>query len=146
MSQNGNGSKSASGFLTLIMVGNLGRDPEMRYTPNGQPVTNFNLAVNQSVPIGNGEREIVTMWVRVSAWGKLAENCNRYLNKGSKVLVEADRFSIDPQTGSPKIYQRPDGTTGTSYEVTANRVLFLSAREVSDIPEGEDEEVINFNV
>ena len=144
MAENNNTAKSASGYLNLVMVGNLGRDPEMRYTPSGQPVTNFNMAVSQSVPTSNGDREIVTMWVRVSTWGKLAETCNRFLKKGSKVLIRANRFNVDQETGSPRIYNRSDGTTGTSFEVTANQVLFLSSRDDAG-SQDDEEEIINFS-
>jgi single-strand DNA-binding protein len=68
-------------YHTIIIVGNLGRDPEMRYTPSGQAVTSFNVAVSD----GFGERK-KTIWFRVSAWDKQAENVNNFLRKGSKVL------------------------------------------------------------
>jgi len=69
-------------FQTLIIAGNLGRDPEMRYTPSGQAVTNFSVAVNESFTSSSGERIQRTIWFRVSAWGKQAETCNQYLKKG----------------------------------------------------------------
>ncbi|MBE9474670.1 MAG: single-stranded DNA-binding protein, partial [Chloroflexi bacterium] len=68
-----------------------------------------------------------TTWFRISTWGKTAEVCNQYLKKGSKVLVEG-RLKPDPDTGSPRTFTRQDGTTGASFELTANQVRFLSTR------------------
>lgn len=114
-------------YHTIILVGNLGRDPEMRYTPSGQPVTNFSVAVNDNYVNNNGERIERTIWFRVSTWGKNAENCNQYLKKGRKVLVEG-RMVVDPATGGPRIWTKQDGTSAASYEVSANTVRFLTSR------------------
>ena len=114
-------------YHTVILVGNLGRDPEMRYTPAGQPVTNLNVAVGDDYTNNNGERIKRTIWVRVSVWGKQAESCNQYLKKGSKVLVEG-RLTADPATGGPHTFTKQDGTTGASFEVSAQTVRFLSSR------------------
>lgn len=118
-------------YHTLIIVGNLGRDPEMRYTPSGQAVTNFNVASNRQYTASDGTQVKETIWFRVSAWGKQAETCNQYLRKGSRVLVEG-RLNADPATGGPRIWTRQDGVAGASFEVTAATVRFLSSR-------GEDE-------
>lgn len=114
-------------FHTTIWVGNLGRDPEMRYTPSGQAVTNLSVAVNDDYTNSNGERVKRTIWVRVSTWGKQAEACNQYLKKGSKVLVEG-RLTADPATGGPRVWTGQDGQTRASYEVSAVTVRFLSSR------------------
>jgi len=71
-----------------MLIGNLGRDPEMRYTPNGRPVTAFSLAVNRVYQTPDGERHEETDWFNIVAWGDLAEMCNRYLHKGDRVYVE----------------------------------------------------------
>lgn len=118
-------------YHTIIIVGNLGRDPEMRYTPAGQAVTNFSVATSRQYTGSDGNQVKETIWFRVSAWGKQAETCNQYLKKGSKVLVEG-RLTPDPTTGGPRLWQRQDGTTNASFEVSANTVRFLSSR-------GEDE-------
>ncbi len=115
-------------FHTILIAGHLGREPEMRYTPAGQAVTNFNLAANRQYNDSNGQSVKETIWFRVSAWGKTAENCNQYLHKGSLVLVEG-RLLCDPETGGPRLYKRQDGTPGTAFEVSANTVRFLSSRE-----------------
>ncbi len=114
-------------YQNLIIVGNLGRDPEMRYTPSGQAVTNFNVATNRKYTTSDGNKVEETTWFRISTWGKTAEACNQYLKKGSKVLVEG-RLKPDPDTGSPRTFTRQDGTTGASFELTANQVRFLSTR------------------
>ena len=114
-------------YHTIILAGNLGRDPEMRYTPSGQAVTNFSVAVDDSYTSSNGERVERTIWFRISTWGKLAETCNNYLRKGRKVLVEG-RIVVDPSTGSPRTFTRNDGTVGSSLEVNASTVRFLSSR------------------
>ncbi len=121
-------------FQTIIIVGHLGREPEMRYSPSGQAVTNFNLAVNRQHNGSNGQADKVTTWFRVSAWGRNAETCNEYLHKGSLVLVEG-RLVCDPETGGPRLYSRKDGTPSASFEVMSNTVRFLSGPD--DHAEGE---------
>jgi single-strand DNA-binding protein len=120
-------------FHTIILVGNLGKDPEMKYTPSGQPVTNFSVASNRSYNDASGQLVKETIWFRVTAWAKLAETCNQHLVSGSKVLVEG-RLTPDPDTGSPRIWARQDGSFGTSYEVTASTVRFLSAKGENGAP------------
>jgi single-strand DNA-binding protein len=113
-------------FQTIILAGNLGKDPEMRYTPSGQAVTQFSVATNRQYTDSNGQTVKETIWFRVSAWGKQAETCNQYLKKGSKVLVEG-RLTADPATGGPRIWQGQKGP-GASFEVSASTVRFLSSR------------------
>ena len=114
-------------YHTIIIVGNLGRDPEMRYTPSGQAVTNFSVATSRQYTGSNGESVKETIWFRVSTWGKQAETCNQYLRKGSKVLVEG-RLVPDQSTGGPRLWTRQDGTSAASFEISANTVRFLSSR------------------
>jgi len=114
-------------YHTLIIVGNVGKDPEMRYTPSGQAVTSFSVATNRQYTASNGEQVKETIWFRVSAWGKQAEVCNQYLRKGSKVLIEG-RLTPDKSTGGPRIWTKQDGSAGASFEVTASTVRFLSSR------------------
>jgi single-strand DNA-binding protein len=123
-------------FHTIIVVGNLGKEPEMRYTPSGQAVTSFSVASNRQYQGTNGEMVKETIWFRISAWGKLAETCNAYLKKGSKVLIEG-RLQPDNNTGGPKVFSRQDGTFGSSYEVTAATVRFLSSKEDDGVAAGE---------
>ena len=120
-------------FHTIIVVGNVGRDPEMRYTPSGQAVTSFSVATSRQYTAANGQKVKETIWFRISAWGKQAEICNNYLHKGSRVLVEG-RLVADPSSGGPRIWNRSDGTPGASFEISASTVRFLSPRS-----EGEGE-------
>lgn len=114
-------------FHTIIIVGNLGKDPEMKYTPSGQPVTNFSVASNRSYNDPSGQPVKETIWFRVTTWGKLAETCNQHLQSGSKVLVEG-RLTPDPDTGGPRVWNRQDGSAGASYEVNGSTVRFLSSK------------------
>lgn len=141
---------SANGLITAVIIGNLGADPEMRYTPGGHAVTNFRMAVNQRVPLprAQGQEEttwdVKAQWFKVSVWGKQAEACNMYLKKGSKVAVDIERFNFDLDSGAPVLFTRQDGTAGANYEVTARTVRFLDALP-ADQGAPPQEEVIPFN-
>ena len=120
-------------FHTIIIVGNLGQDPEMRYTPSGVPVTSFSVASSRQYNNSQGQLTKETIWFRVTCWNHLAETTNSNLKKGSKVLVEG-RLTPDPATGRPRMWTRSDGTTSASYEVNASTVRFLSSK--SDVVGG----------
>jgi single-strand DNA-binding protein len=107
----------------------------MRYTPTGQAVTSFSVATNRQWTNNNGETVKETIWFRVSAWGKMAETCNQYLKKGSKVLVEG-RLTADSNTGGPRIWTGQDGQPRASYEVSAQTVRFLTSRSEASEPGG----------
>ncbi|MCK4449734.1 MAG: single-stranded DNA-binding protein [Anaerolineae bacterium] len=113
-------------YQKIIIVGHLGRDPEMRYTQDGTPVTNFSVATNRKWTNADGTQIDETVWFRVSAWRRLAETCNEYLQKGRLVLVEG-RLQPD-ERGNPRTFTRNDGTPGASFEVTAFTVKFLGGR------------------
>jgi len=98
---------------TLIFRGRLGSDPQLRTTQTGEPVANFNLAIDQ----GYGERK-TTVWVRVSVWGKQAEACHQHLSKGDLVCVHAERFQV-------AVWSAQDKTPQAQLEVTARRVEFI---------------------
>ncbi|HEY6019640.1 MAG TPA: single-stranded DNA-binding protein [Candidatus Paceibacterota bacterium] len=112
-------------YHTIIIVGNVGKDPEMRYTPSGQAVTSFSVATNRQYTRGDGEQVKETTWFRIQTWGKQAEICNQYLKKGSKVLVEGRLVSNTE--GSPRTWTKQDGSTGATFEVNAATVRFLSS-------------------
>ena len=118
-------------FHTIIIVGNLGGDPELRYMETGKAVCSFSVASSNTIKV-DGETKKETTWWRVSVFGNSAEACNNHLHKGSKVLVEG-RMKPDPETGCPHVYQKKDKTFGASYEVTANTVKFLTGKE-EEIP------------
>jgi single-strand DNA-binding protein len=125
-------------YQKLIVVGNLGGDPEMRYMPDGTAVTNFSVATSRTwTDSRSGNQNKETTWIRVSVWGRQAETTNQYLTKGSKVLVEG-RLRPDPTTGNPRMWTRQDGTVAASFEMTADSVRFLSGREDSGGGDYED--------
>jgi len=127
-------------YLKIILIGNLGRDPELRYTPGGQPVTNLSVATNRKwTDRESGESREETTWFKVAVWGKQAEACNEYLSKGRMVIVEADRIQPSP-------YLNKDGEAAASLEVTARTVRFIGGRDaqaggdaVQEPPEGVDD-------
>jgi len=125
-------------FHTIILIGNLGRDPEMRYTPSGQAVTSFPVASNRQYTGSDGQTIKETIWFRISTWGKSAESCNNNLQKGSRVLVEG-RLIPDQDTGGPRVYTRQDGTPASSFEISASTVRFLSPRGDSQAGASSDE-------
>ena len=101
----------------IIVIGNLGRDPEMRYTSSGQSVTSFSIATNRKYTVGGEQRE-ETDWFNVSAWGRLSELCNQYLTKGQQVYVEG-RLHL-------RSYEGRDGQTRWVNEISLTDVQFLS--------------------
>ncbi len=125
-------------YQNVIIVGNLGDDPEMRYTPSGSPVVNFSLATNRQYTNNAGERIKETTWFNVSVWGKQAEACGQYLCKGSKVLIEG-RMQQDKATGGPRIWTGNDGSPRASFEITAQVVRFLDSRTEKPKPHGQQE-------
>ena len=117
-----------AGLNKMLVIGNVGTDPDMRYTPNGNPVTSFRLATGRTYTTGDGERREDTEWFTVVSWNQLAEQCNQYLTKGRRVYVEG-RLKSNSWTS-------PDGQQRFSNEIIANRVLFLD-RTTTGGPEGE---------
>lgn len=124
-------------YQKVILIGNLGRDPEMRYMPDGTAVTSFSMATSRRwTDRASGQPVDETTWFRISVWGRQAETANQYLNKGSKVLVEGVLVP-DKATGSPKLFTRQDGTVGSSFEVRADLVRFLTPKGEGDYGGGE---------
>lgn len=129
------------GLNKMIVIGNVGTDPEMRYTPNGNPVTSFRLATGRTYTTSDGERRQETEWFTVVAWNQLAEQCNQYLTKGRRVYVEG-RLKSHTWTGM-------DGQLRFRNEIIASRVLFLdraaqgTTEEETDVPAEESTEVEN---
>lgn len=114
-------------YQSITVIGRLGRDPEMKYMPNGDPVTSFSIATDRQYNDRNGAKVKETTWFRVSVFGKQAEIANQYLSKGKLVLIEG-RLRPD-KNGGPATFTKQDGTVGASFEVVANTVRFLSPRE-----------------
>jgi single-strand DNA-binding protein len=107
-------------YQKTIVVGHLGRDPEMRYTPSGVPVTSFSVATTRKWSNANGEQQEKTTWFRVTCWRKLAELTAQYLKKGRLVLVEGD---IDASAFTDR-----EGAARASLELTATNIKFLGGR------------------
>jgi single-strand DNA-binding protein len=120
-------------YHKVIIIGYLGRDPEMRYTPSGVPVVDFSVATSRKWKNKDGTPADETVWFRCTGWRELAETVNQYLHKGSKVFIEG-RLNPDPASGNPRIYTRKDGTSGASYELTVENVKFLDARGAGEGP------------
>ena len=106
-----------AGLNKIMIIGNVGTDPEMRYTPNGSPVTSFRIATTRTYTPQDGERRQETEWFTVVAWNNLAEQVNQYLSKGRRAYVEGRLHSNS--------YQGNDGQMRFTNEIVANRVLFL---------------------
>jgi single-strand DNA-binding protein len=108
------------GLNKVMIIGRLGRDPEMRYTPSGRPVTTFSVATSRSWNTSDGERRSETEWFNVVAWGSLAEICNQYLLKGQQVYIEGRL-----QTRN---WEDNDGNKHSSVEIVANEMIMLGDR------------------
>jgi len=113
----------------VLVIGNVGNDPEMRYTPSGSPVTSFRVATNRRYTTSEGEQREETEWFSVSAWNRLAEQCNQYVTKGMKVYVEG-RLRSKPWIGN-------DGQPRAGNEIMANEVRFLDSRASAEGDGGE---------
>ena len=101
----------------MTIIGNLGSEPEMRFTPSGRPVTSFSIATNWRYTTAEGERKEDTEWFNVVAWGKLAEQCNQFLTKGRLVYIEG-RLRL-------RTWEGQDGKTSARNEIIAEKVKFL---------------------
>jgi single-strand DNA-binding protein len=117
-----------AGLNKVILIGNLGRDPELRYTKNGQPVATFTLATSESWNNKNGEREERTEWHRIVAWGKLAEICGEYLAKGKQIYCEGRLQTRD--------WEDKEGNKRKTTEVNANQILMLGRRSDGPMDSG----------
>ncbi|MGB2695136.1 MAG: single-stranded DNA-binding protein [Dehalococcoidia bacterium] len=116
-----------AGLNKVMIIGNLGADPEMRYTANGNAVATFSMAVNRSYSGPDGERKEETEWFNVVTWNKLAETCSQYLQKGRRAYVEGRL-----QTRS---WEGQDGQKRYRTEIIANTVLFLDRAQATPMPD-----------
>jgi single-strand DNA-binding protein len=120
------GSRSSSSLNKIMIIGNLGGDPEMRFTPSGNPVTTFSVATNRVYNTPDGERKEETEWFSVVTWNKLAENCNQYLTKGQRVYAEGRLHT--------RTWDGQDGQKHSRTEIIANSVIFLDKKGFSAAP------------
>src|SRR5512143_2533039 len=125
------------GLNKVMIIGNLGRDPEMRYTPSGRPVTTFSVATSRTWNTSEGEKHVETEWFNVVAWSSLAEICKQYLTKGQQVYIEGRL-----QT---RHWDDPEGNKHTSVEIVANEMIILGdRREAGETAESETVEEDEF--
>ncbi len=110
----------------VMLIGNVGTDPEMRFTANGNPVTSFRVATSRTYTTSDGERRPETEWFTIVAWKKQAESCNQFLHKGQRVYVEGSLRT--------RSWEGRDGQKRVTAEVIANRVLFLDRQAVATLP------------
>jgi single-strand DNA-binding protein len=122
------------GLNKVMIIGHLGRDPEMRYTPSGNPVTTFRVAASRSWKNSEGERRTETEWFNVVAWGSLAEICKQYLTKGQQVYVEGRL-----QT---RYWDDEEGNKRSTVEIVTREMLMLRSRP-KDKEEDEDTDLPN---
>ena len=111
----------------IMIIGNVGTDPEMRFTPNGSPVTSFRMATSRTYTSTEGERKQETEWFTVTAWNKLAESCNQFLTKGRRAYVEGRLRT--------RTWEGQDGQKRTRVEIMAERVLFLDRQGTAPLSE-----------
>ncbi len=121
-------------YNKMTIIGNLGADPEMRYTPSGAPVTSFNVAVNERRRQPDGQMQESTLWFRISCWNKLAEVASQYLKKGANVYIEG--------TLSTREFTGNDGQKRFSLEVNAREMKMLDARGAASQEDGDMEPVM----
>ena len=129
----------ARGLNKVMVIGHLGRDPEMRFTPSGRPVTTFSLATSRSWKTSDGERRSETEWFNIVAWGSLAEICNQYLKKGQQVYVEGRLQN--------RRWEDDEGNQRSTTEIVAREMIMLGGRRDqkeddsgNDFDEGDEEE------
>ena len=120
-------------FQEVTIAGYIGRDCELRFTPQGKPVGNFSLAAKS----GWGDYE-ATAWFKVTVWDKMAESLSPYLLKGKQVMVIGE-LQVDPDTGGPRMWVGNDGATKSSFEITARKIVLLGGPGQKETDEEESE-------
>lgn len=115
------------GLCKATIIGNLGGDPELRYTATGRPFTTFNVACNRTYSTADGERREETEWFRVTAWGRLGEVCSQFLSKGRRVYVEGRLSS--------RSWEGADGQKRFGLEINANEMQILDTRPRGELQE-----------
>jgi len=120
------------GLNKVMIIGNLGQDPEMRYTPSGKPLTKFRMAANRSWTTDDGQKQTETEWFNIIAWGKLAEICNQYLSKGQRVYVEGRLHTRN--------WTDDEGNYRSATEVVAKEMIMLDGRSQEEQGEAETQE------
>lgn len=130
-------------YQKVTLLGNVGRDSEMRYTPQGKAVTNFSVATTNAYMGADGQKVKETTWWTVAVFGKLAEVCAQYVKKGNTVYIEG-RMDSDKTTGGPKLFPKKDGTQGAKFELIGDVVRFVGGSHESKKEEETDDEAVAF--
>jgi len=112
----------------VMLIGNVGTDPEMRFTPNGSPVTTYRMAVSRNFTTSDGDRRQETEWFTVVTWNRLGETCNQFLTKGKRIYVEGSLRT--------RSWEGQDGQKRSQMEVVASRVIFLDRSGAAPLTEG----------
>jgi single-strand DNA-binding protein len=121
------------GLNKVMIIGRLGRDPEMRYTPSGRPVTTYSVATSRSWNSSDGERHTETEWFNIVAWGSLAEICKQYLSKGQQVYIEG---RLQTRT-----WEDNNGNKHNSTEIVANEMIILGDRRDNVLEDETDSDI-----
>jgi single-strand DNA-binding protein len=129
------GEETMPSLNKLTIIGNVGNEPEMRFTPNGKPVTSFSVATNWLYTSSEGERRQETEWFNIVAWNRLAEQCNQFLAKGRLVYVEGRIHTRN--------WEGQDGQQHSKIEVIASRVIFLEKRGATTMTDEKLDEKID---
>jgi len=130
-------------YHKVTIIGRLGNDPELRYSPTGRPVTHFSVAANRRYTSADGSTVDETVWFRCTAWNKQAETINQYLSKGQLVYVEG-RLTPDRETGGPRVWSGQDGQARAGYEIVVERIRFLGSRGEAVAPSSPVEDIESF--
>ncbi len=115
----------------VMIIGNVGNEPEMRFTPNGNPVTSFRVATNRVYTTAEGERRQETEWFTLVTWNRLAENCNQFLTKGRPIYAEGRMHT--------RTWESQDGQKHSLPEIIASRVIFLDKQAMAALPEDRED-------
>lgn len=115
----------ANQIQMVMYEGYIAGKPDMQYTPKGTPVTNFSMGSNRSFKNAEGETVKETTWLKISAWGKLAEIVNQYCDKGVHVIVTG---RLRGKNGSPEVFERKDGGHGANFELVASEIRILNSK------------------
>jgi single-strand DNA-binding protein len=118
-------------YQHIQIAGKIAKEPEMRFTPAGKEVTSISIPVEESWLNASGERVKVTTWYRVTFWEKSAIFVNTWSKKGTAVLITG-KLVVDPATGGPKMYDKTDGSKGTSFEIQPDTIVLLANAKTKD--------------
>ncbi len=127
-------------YHRVVACGHLGRDPSLRFLPDGTAVADFSVATSERWKNKDGEPQERTVWWKITVWRRLAETCAKFLSTGSLVLVEG-QVQPDSETGGPTIYTRNDGLPGANFEITASTVCFLGGGRSDSSGQPRDEDI-----